>query len=102
MFILTLTVKPKITLSTSQAVILTEGDTKTLLCVASGNPAPSYTWYKDNVKIQEDPDKSNYTITTANRNHAGAYRCEAVVTAPGLGPYRTDYSVDVTVRCKWK
>ena len=72
-----------------------------LLCVASGNPTPSYTWYKDNVQVQHDADKSNYTITSANRNHAGTYRCQAVVSAPGLGSYRTDYTVRFTVRCKF-
>ena len=93
-------VKPKITLYTTQALMMTEGDTRTLLCVASGNPGPSYTWYKNNVKVQEGPNNSNYTITSANRYQTGMYRCEAVVTTPTLGPYRADYNVSVTVRCK--
>ena len=95
-------VKPKITLRTTQAVVLTEGNTRTLLCVASGNPKPSYSWYKNNVKVQEDPDNSNYTLTSANRYQTGMYRCEAVVTAPALGPYKADYNVSVTVRCKYE
>lgn len=93
-------VKPKIILRTTQAVVLTEGNTRTLLCVASGNPKPSYTWYKNNVKVQEDSNNSNYTLTSANRYQTGMYRCEAVVTAPALGPYKADYNVSVTVRYK--
>ena len=96
-----LTVKPKITIKTTVPVILTEGDTRTLLCVASGTPKPLITWIRDNTKVQQDPNNSNYIITSANKNHAGTYRCEAVVTAPGLGPYRTNYTVAVTVRCKY-
>ena len=94
-------VKPKITSKTTGPVILTEGDTRSLLCAASGNPNPLIRWYRDNVKVQEDPNKSNFTIASANKNHTGTYKCEAVVTAPGLGPYRTDYTVAVRVRCKY-
>ena len=93
-------VKPKITSKTPGPVTLTEGDTRSLLCVASGNPNPLIRWYRDNVKLQEDPNNSNFTIALANKNHTGTYKCEAVVTAPGLGPYRTDYTVAVKVRCK--
>ena len=94
-------VKPKIIAKTTGPVTLTEGDTKTLFCVASGNPNPLITWYRDNVKVQEDPNNSNFTIALANKNHTGSYKCEAVVTAPGLVPYKTDDTVAVIVRCKW-
>ena len=50
--------------------------------------------------VQTDPGNSNYTITSANKNHTGRYRCEAAVTAPGLSTYKTSYTVDVIVRCK--
>lgn len=98
---LSLIVRPRITRKTTGPVTLTEGDARSLLCVASGNPKPLITWYRDNVKVQEDPNNSTYMITSANKNHTGTYKCEAVVTAPGLGPYRTDYTVAVIVRCKW-
>ena len=92
--------KPNITLKTKEPAILTEGDTKTLLCVVSDYPKPLITWYKGNTTVQKDPDNSNYTITSANKNHTGTYRCEAVVTAPGLSTYKTSYTVGVIVRCK--
>ena len=52
------------------------------------------------MKVQEDPNNSNYTIASANKNHAGTYRCVAVVTAPGLAINPAEYTFDVTVRCK--
>ena len=91
---------PTITLKTTTAPTLDEGATRTLFCVASGNPKPTYRWYKDDVKIPEDPNNSNYTITSASRNDAGTYRCEAVINVPTLGQYSDSYTVQVTVRCK--
>ncbi|XP_066025226.1 hemicentin-2-like isoform X2 [Pocillopora verrucosa] len=95
---LVVVVSPIITLKTTTAPTLDEGATRTLLCVASGNPEPTYMWYKDNIKIQEDRNNSHYTITSASRNDAGTYRCEAVVNVPTLGQYSDSYTVQVTVR----
>ena len=50
--------------------------------------------------VQEDPNNSNYTIASAKKNHAGTYKCVAVVTAPGLSINPVEYTVAVTVRCK--
>lgn len=72
------------------------------MCVVSDEPKPLMTWYRGNTTVQKDPDNSNYTIASANRNHTGTYRCEAAVTAPGLSAYKTSYTVDVTVRCESK
>ena len=58
------------------------------------------TWYRDSVKVQEDADNSNYTITSAKKNDAGRYRCVTAVTAPGLGVSTAEYTINVTVRCK--
>jgi len=58
------------------------------------------TWYRDNVKVQEDADNSNYTITSATKNDAGRYRYVAAVTAPGLGISTAECTINVTVRCK--
>ena len=68
--------------------------------MVSGNLTPLITWYRDNTTVQADPNNSNFTITSASRNHTGTYRCEAVVTAPGLNTYKTSYTVGVIVRCK--
>ncbi|XP_066025272.1 neural cell adhesion molecule 1-like [Pocillopora verrucosa] len=95
---LVVVVSPPITLKTTTAPTLDEGATRTLFCVASGNPKPTYRWYKDNVKILEDQNNSNYTITSASRNDAGTYRCEAVINVPTLGQYSDSYTVQVTVR----
>ncbi|KAL9964639.1 hypothetical protein ACROYT_G028311 [Oculina patagonica] len=93
-------VRPQITHGTTGPITVDEGNSRTLLCVASGNPKPLITWYRGSTKVQEDPNNSNYTITSANKNHAGTYRCEAVVTAPGLNINSTEYTVAVTVRFK--
>nr|XP_058946995.1 fibroblast growth factor receptor-like [Pocillopora verrucosa] len=95
---LVVVVRPTITLKITTAPTLDEGATRTLFCVASGNPKPTYRWYKDNVKILEDQNNSNYTITSASRNDAGTYRCEAVINVPTLGQYSDSYTVQVTVR----
>ncbi|XP_078379844.1 hemicentin-1-like [Oculina patagonica] len=91
-------VAPQITVITTGPITVDEGNSGTLLCVASGNPKPLITWYRGSTKVQEDPNNSNYTITSATRNHAGTYRCEAVVTAPGLNINPAEYTVAVTVR----
>lgn len=94
-------VEPKITLDEPGSITIDEGNTRTLLCVASGNPKPLITWYKGIVKVQEDAGNSNYTISPAKRNDAGRYRCLATVTAPGLSNINTaEYTVDVAVRFK--
>ncbi|XP_078379865.1 protein turtle homolog B-like isoform X3 [Oculina patagonica] len=94
-------VGPQITLRTSgPAITIDEGNTRTLLCVATGNPKPLITWYRGSTKVQQDPNNSNYTITSATRNHAGTYRCEAVVTAPGLIVNPAEHTFAVTVRFK--
>jgi len=93
-------VLPTITHQETAPITIDEGITRTLLCVASGNPKPSITWYRDNNKVQEDAHNSNFTITPAKRTDAGRYRCVAAVSAPGLGTNTAEYTVDVTVRCK--
>ena len=84
------------------SVELNEHDTKLLLCVASGNPKPSYTWKKDGVVIQQGQE-SNYTITSAKKEDKGQYTCEAVVSVPELGYTRyASYTVDIKVKCKYQ
>ncbi|KAK2566577.1 Hemicentin-1, partial [Acropora cervicornis] len=81
---------------------LNEHDTKLLLCVASGNPKPSYTWKKNGVIIQQHQG-SNYTITSAKKEDRGQYTCEAVVSIPELSfTHYASYTVDVKVKCKYQ
>ena len=83
------------------SVELNEHDTKLLLCVASGNPKPSYTWKKDGAVIQQSQE-SNYTITSAKKEDRGQYTCEAVVSVPELSYTRyASYTVDIKVKCKY-
>jgi len=95
-----LVVLPTITHQETAPITIDEGNTRTLLCVASGNPKPLITWFRDNNNVQEDADNSNFTITRAKRTDAGKYRCVAAVNAPGLATNTAEYTVDVTVRCK--
>ena len=53
------------------------GDAVTFTVAASGSPALTYEWYKDNSLIQ-GADQSTYTIPFAHRSDAGGYY--AVVT----------------------
>ena len=93
------TVRPTITLKSPTPVELDEGSSTTLLCFATGNPKPTYTWQRGSTVVQGNAD-SNYTIASANKDHAGLYKCTATVTAPGVGQYSAVYSVEVKVRCK--
>ncbi|XP_015760642.1 PREDICTED: hemicentin-1-like isoform X2 [Acropora digitifera] len=80
------------------SVELNEHDTKLLLCVASGNPKPSYTWKRNGAVIQQGQE-SNYTITSAKKEDKGLYTCEAVVSVPELGYTRSaSYTVDIKVK----
>lgn len=89
-------VRPSITLKSS-TLELNEGETRTLLCVATGNPKPSYKWEKDGSVLQQGTT-SNYTISSAKKEDGGSYKCTAEVYAPGLGTYTAFYSVDVKVK----
>ncbi|XP_068687448.1 hemicentin-2-like isoform X1 [Montipora foliosa] len=89
-------VRPSITLKSS-TLELNEGETRTLLCVATGNPKPSYKWEKDGAVLQQGTT-SNYTIRSAKKEDRGSYTCTAEVYAPGLGTYSDNYTVNVEVK----
>ncbi|XP_068687452.1 hemicentin-1-like isoform X2 [Montipora foliosa] len=91
-------VRPSITLKSS-TLELNEGETRTLLCVATGNPKPSYKWEKDGAVLQQGTT-SNYTIRSAKKEDRGSYTCTAEVYAPGLGTYSDNYTVNVEVKYK--
>ena len=94
------TVPPDITLKSSGPIELDEGQSTTLLCFATGNPKPTYTWKKGSTIVPSNAE-SNYTIASANKDHTGTYTCTATVTAQGLGQYSDSYSVEVRVKCKF-
>ena len=99
-FVVLSTVPPSITLKTQSLVTLDEGNARTLLCVASGNPTPSITWTKGSADVTQ-ASNTNYTIASATKDDAGTYTCTARVTAPGVFLSPDFYSVSVTVRCKF-
>ena len=94
------TVPPDITVKSSSPIELDEGQLITLLCFATGNPKPTYTWKKGSAIVQTNAE-SNYTIASANKDHTGTYTCTATVTAQELGPYYDSYLVEVRVKCKF-
>ena len=99
---LLLTVPPTIISRSSTPVVVNESDSTTLVCVVRGNPTPITTWRNESgiVQIEYSWTKSNYTILSATKDHAGTYTCTAKVAAPGLGSFSTYYTVSVIVRRK--
>ncbi|PWA29361.1 hypothetical protein CCH79_00013945, partial [Gambusia affinis] len=54
---------------------IVEGDSVSLTCSSDGNPAPSYSWYKDNqVMLQGQGDM--YQFTSVKSEDSGTYYCE--------------------------
>ncbi|XP_032243185.2 hemicentin-1 isoform X3 [Nematostella vectensis] len=98
---LVVVVRPQITSSTPSPVSLEEGQSKTLNCVASGNPTPTITWYHNNIQVQQTASvtTSNYEITNAGRDKKGTYRCEARVIA-GSFDFVASGSIEVKVEYK--
>ena len=71
---------PKITLSSSQLTV-NESTTASLLCSASGNPAPQVTWYRGNGALPTNRTKVTaeglMQIDDARLEDAGKYKCVA-------------------------
>ena len=84
-----------ITSSLPNAVI-DEGNSITLHCNTSGNPAPNVTWTKDGNSTVLYHGES-FTINNITRQQAGQYIC---TVDNGIGS-KVNASVAVTVHCEW-
>jgi len=71
---------PKVTVSTSQLTV-NESNTASLLCSASGNPAPQVAWSRMNGTLPSNRTKVTseglMQIADARLEDAGKYKCEA-------------------------
>ena len=70
-----------------------------LICTASGNPAPNILWYKDGVAISNvNSDPSVLLFNELNLADRGFYHCEAknIINEQNV----TDISVDVVLNIK--
>lgn len=67
--------KPKIT-SLFANLTLEPGDTREILCNASGNPKPSVSWFKGNKTYVKDKVLKFHSVST---NLSGKYTCKAMV-----------------------
>ena len=72
--------KPKITLSSSRLTV-NESTTASLLCSASGNPAPQITWFRENGVLPSNRTKVTseglMEINDVRLKDAGKYKCVA-------------------------
>ena len=70
-----------------------------LICTASGNPAPNIKWYKDNVIIPNtNSNPSVLLFTELNLKDRGFYHCEASNVINGI--MQSDVSSDVILNIK--
>ena len=56
-----------------------------------------YKWYFNNTVISPDVTTSNYAIPKIEKNKAGKYKCEVIVTKTGETPCTTSVEIDVVV-----
>ncbi|XP_055019516.1 B-cell receptor CD22-like isoform X2 [Boleophthalmus pectinirostris] len=54
-----------------------EGHSVTLTCSAKGNPAPVFTWYKNNQRRSSSHSGAIWKIDSAQTEHSGEYVCTA-------------------------
>ena len=75
----------------------------TLVCNATGNPAPTISWNRDGspvdtrVRISISDDEKQLTITNVSRTDSGEYRC---VANNSLGNKTSNVAI-LDVQCKY-
>ena len=86
-----------------KAETISEGENLTLVCNATGNPAPTLSWIRDGSPVETSgrisisDDKKQLTITNVSRTDSGEYRC---VANNSLGN-ETSNVATVDVQCKY-
>ena len=76
-------VKPEIPRWISNKTSVIENRRVNIPCPARGTPAPTITWYKNNIRLTGNEigvilnDDGSLDITNARADDAGAYKCEA-------------------------
>ncbi|XP_059195200.1 sialic acid-binding Ig-like lectin 12 [Centropristis striata] len=86
---------PKDTSAKKSNENVVEGQTVTLTCSAKGNPAPTFTWFKNkNAKLGQGAE---WTIRSITESENGEYHCEAT------NKYKTEKSnpVSIDVKCEY-
>ena len=99
---LIVTDQPEITVH-PKAETISERENLTLVCNATGNPAPTLSWTRDGSpvdtsgRISISDDKKQLTITNVSRTDSGEYRC---VANNSLGN-ETSNVATLDVQCKY-
>lgn len=93
--ILTIMAPPVFTLQPiNQSLVV--GSAGTFSATATGNPAPTYQWYKNGVAIS-GATASSYSIAAIVQGDAGSYTCVATSTSEGVTSPTTSTTAILTV-----
>ncbi|TDH15659.1 hypothetical protein EPR50_G00011580, partial [Perca flavescens] len=85
---------PSVSVSPSAEIV--EGSSVTLTCSSDANPAATYTWYKENVKLRPPIEEQQLVLTSIQSSHSGQYTCRA---RNSLGP-NTSKPISIKVKCE--
>ncbi|XP_028420610.1 B-cell receptor CD22 [Perca flavescens] len=83
---------PSVSVSPSAEIV--EGSSVTLTCSSDANPAATYTWYKENVKLRPPIEEQQLVLTSIQSSHSGQYTCRA---RNSLGP-NTSKPISIKVK----
>ncbi|XP_039656723.1 uncharacterized protein LOC120559226 [Perca fluviatilis] len=69
---------PKLpSLSVSPSAEIVEGSSVNLTCSSDANPAATYTWFKENVKLRPPTEGQQLVLTSIQSSDSGQYTCRA-------------------------